>query len=230
MIAPAGNPVRDNPPLTGGLWAVVLAAGGARRFGRHKLLQQIGTESLLARAVSCAATVAPGRTVVVLGCSASRLRGALHACAAQSVLNRRWRSGMASSLQAGLAAVPPAATAVLVLLADQYAIGVPDLRRLVAAWSRDPARPAAAECDGRLAAPAILPRAWFPLVQRLEGDEGARRLLREGPEPSTRVPMPAARLDLDDRSTLAGFRQFARRAKPACGRRMAKPRTGRYIR
>jgi molybdenum cofactor cytidylyltransferase len=233
MIALRREAVRRNPPPLRhrpGLWTIVLAAGGARRFGRHKLLQRIGTDSLLGRSVACAEAVTPGRCVVVLGCRASRLCAALRGRPVRVTLNRRWRSGMASSLQAGLSAVPPDAAAVLVLLADQYAIGPADLDRLVSAWSRDPARPAAAVSEGRPSAPAILPRSWFPQVMMLRGDQGARRLLRGGAEGTTPVPMPVARLDLDDRRALAGFRRIARRAAPAWNRRLAPARAGRYIR
>jgi molybdenum cofactor cytidylyltransferase len=233
MIALRDEAVRRNPLLPrhrSGLWTVVLAAGGARRFGRHKLLLRIGTDSLRGRSVACAEAVTPGRCVVVLGCRASRLRAALRGQRVHVAVNPRWRSGMASSLQAGLSAVPPDAAAVLVLLADQYAIGPADLNRLVSAWSGDRARPAAAVCEGRPSAPAILPRSWFPKVMMLRGDEGARRLIRGGAEGPIPVPMPIARLDLDDRRALAGFRRIARRAGPAWNRTLAPARAGRYIR
>jgi len=233
MIAPRSDTVRDNPWLPGspaGVWTVILAAGGARRFGRHKLLQRIGTKSLLGRALGCAEAVTPGRCVVVLGCAASRLRATLRDDRARVVLNRRWRTGMASSLQAGLSAVPSSAVAALVLLADQYAVGPEDLRRLVMAWSRDPSRPAAADCGGRASAPALLPRSWCRRAANLRGDEGARRLLRDEARPPTRVPMPVASLDLDDRCGLEGFRRIARRAAPLSSRTLAKRRAEGYIR
>ena len=209
---------------------MILAAGRARRFGRHKLLRRIGTESLIGHVVSCAEAVTPGRCMVVLGCGASRLLAGLHRQRAEPVLHRRWREGMASSLQAGLGALPPAATAVLVLLADQYAVEPTDLRRLVLAWAREPTRAAAAEFDGRSSAPAILPRSWFPRVMQLRGDEGARRLLRDAGNRATRVPMPSARLDLDTRHELGAFRRVARRSMRDCRPRLAKARTEGYIR
>jgi molybdenum cofactor cytidylyltransferase len=233
MIALPDEAVRRHPPQPrrgSGLWTIVLAAGGARRFGRHKLLQRAGAGTLLGRSVACAEAVTPGRCVVVLGCRASRLRAALRGRPVHVTLNRRWRSGMASSLQAGLSAVPPDAAAVLVVLADQYAIEPADLRRLACAWSRDPGRPAAAISEGLPSAPAILPRGWFPQVMMLRGDEGARRLLRGVSGGATAVPMPVARLDLDDRRALAGFRRIARRAAPAWNRTLARGPAERYIR
>jgi len=233
MIALPGDAVRGiarRPAAIAGLWTVVLAAGGARRFGRLKLLQRIGGDSLLLHAVRCAGTITEGRCVVVLGCGASRLRGELRGRQVRVVLNRRWREGMAGSLQAALSVLPASATAVLVVLADQYAIEPRDLRRLALAWSREPTRAAAAVLDGRPASPAVLPRHWFARVMDLRGDQGARRLLRDAFPPPALVPMPAAGLDLDVREELGAFRRIARRSAGHGERRLAKGRGERYIR
>lgn len=233
MISPPGDAVRGmprRPAAMQGLWSVVLAAGGASRFGRLKLLRRIGTDSLLLRAVRGAEAVTEDRCVAVLGCGASRLRGELRGRRVRVVINRRWREGMAGSLQAALSAVPASATAILVILADQYAIEPGDLRRLARAWSREPSRAAAAAADGRPAAPAILPRHWFPQVLNLCGDEGARRLLRDASPPAALVPMPGAAVDLDVRQELGAFRRLAWRGAARRDRRLAKGRAGRYIR
>jgi len=233
MISLPGDAVRGighRPQVAAGLWTVILAAGGARRFGRLKLLRRIGTDSLLLRAVKCAGAVTGDRCVVVLGCGASRLRGELRGQPVRTVLNRRWRLGMAGSLQAALSALPASADAALVVLADQYAVDAQDLRRLARAWSREPARAAAAEINGHPSAPAILPRTWFPRVGELSGDEGARRLLRDAAVPPTRVPMPAAGLDLDAPQQLAAFRRLAQRNARPLQWRLAKDRGERYIR
>jgi len=215
MIAAAGLDVRDRlspPPRREGLWTVVLAAGGARRFGRHKLLRRAGRGSLLSTSVERVAALTPGRCVVVLGCAASQLRGALRGQPVELRINRRWRDGMAGSLRTGITALPASATAALVVLADQYALTPVDLRRLISAWTKAPRRPAAALFDGRLGAPAILPRGWFGRVNDLAGDQGARQLLRHAPGAITPVALAAARLDLDTPGQLVAFRRHARRA------------------
>jgi molybdenum cofactor cytidylyltransferase len=146
------------------------------------------------------------------------------------VTNRRWREGMASSLQVALSVLPARATAALVVLADQYALEPRDLRRLAATWSREPSRAVAAAVDGLPAAPAILPRHWFARVMDLRGDQGARRLLRDASPPVILVAMPGAALDLDAPQELAAFRRLARRNAGRGYRELAKGRTGRYIR
>ena len=189
------------------LWTIVLAAGGSRRFGGNKLLLKAGGESLLRRATRLASHLTGPRCVVVLGADASRLRAELVGFGVPIVVNRAWRTGMAGSLRAGIDALPASAPAVMVILADQYAVGTPDLDRLLRSWSRRPRLPAAAVTGGAPGAPAILPRRYFRTIRHLRGDQGARRVLRESGAAVTPVEIPAAAQDLDTPRDLEAFRR-----------------------
>lgn len=178
-------------------WVVLLAAGGSRRFGACKQLARMRGESLLHRAARVALGCRPAGCVVVLGAHAARLERELNDCPVRIVRNLRWRSGMAGSLRAGVAALPADAAAALVLLADQVAIGPADLALLIAAWQHEPraivtARTAEARCP-----PVILPRHLFPALRRLRGDVGARKLLRDPGRRVIEFLMPQAGQDVD---------------------------------
>lgn len=190
-----------------GLTAVVLAAGGSSRLGRPKQLLRHGGEPLIARAARLAQRAAGGRVIVVLGAERLRLQSSLRrrGHAVYVAYNARWRDGLAGSLRTGLACVPASAKAALVLLTDQALLDAADLERLVAHWLRRPDRPAAACYDGDAGAPAIIPRRLFRHVRRLDGDIGARHLLRELPG-LTLVGMPAAGFDVDTPADAAALR------------------------
>lgn len=189
----------------------MLAGGGASRFGRNKLLLKIGGESLLRRATRLALRLTGRRCLVVLGADASRLRAEVVGLGVPIVVNRAWRKGMAGSLRAGVEALPASAAAALVVLADQYAVGAPDLDRLARSWSGRPRLAAAAVVGGASGAPAILPRRYFGPIRRLRGDLGARRLLRQDAATVTPVEMPSAAQDLDTPGDLETFRRVRRR-------------------
>lgn len=104
---------------------------------------------------------------------------------------------MAGSLQVGLSVLPPRATAVLLLLSDQPAVGEASLHRLIRAWRRRPGKAAAAAYAGVVGVPAILPGTLWREARRLRGDEGARTLLRMEDMPATAVHMPEAAWDID---------------------------------
>jgi molybdenum cofactor cytidylyltransferase len=103
--------------------------------------------------------------------------------------------------------LPARARAVLLLLSDQPDVDVASLRRLVRAWRRRPGHAAAAVYEGKLGAPAILPRPMWARARGLTGDVGARALLRGAGAGITKVTLPEAAFDIDtekDRARLAG--------------------------
>ena len=97
---------------------IVLAAGTSSRLGRNKLLMELGGESVLRRAVRNAIDGALVPVLVVVGFEAHRAHDALSGLACDQVDNPDYALGINSSLQAGMAAVPPEAAAAVVLLAD----------------------------------------------------------------------------------------------------------------
>jgi len=195
------------------LACIVLAAGGSRRFGTPKQLARYRGRPLLACAVEAARGALPrAPLIVVLGADVLRLRLMLRRtqCGARIATNPHWKQGMATSLQAGIAAIPSSARAALVLLADQPRVDAAALRRLVSAWRRRPAVPAAARYNGDSGVPAILPRRLLRASRALRGDAGARALLRS--ERVTLVDVPEAALDVDTPSDLLALRAGSRGA------------------
>jgi molybdenum cofactor cytidylyltransferase len=189
-------------------WVILLAAGGSRRFGGTKLLARIHDETLLHRSARIALGCRPAGCIVVLGANGARLRRELRNLPVEVVVNRRWRAGLSGSLRAGIAALPVAASAALVLLADQAGVGPADLELLVAAWQRAPRAIVTAHAAGVRCPPAILPRQVFPDVRRLRGDTGAKKLLADPRRRLVEFELPGAALDIDRPEDLARFAQY----------------------
>jgi molybdenum cofactor cytidylyltransferase len=189
---------------------ILLAAGGSSRLGQPKQLARHGVQTLLQRAIAAARGALPAAPlIVVVGANAARLRAVVMRAhrPVRIVTNAHWAGGMASSLQAGIAAVPRSARAALVLVVDQPHLGTAGLARLLRAWRRRPGLPAAARYDGRAGVPAVLPRRQWRKVRGLQGDQGARALLR-GSDRLTLVDIPEASFDVD---TLADVEQLRSR-------------------
>ncbi len=171
--------------------AIVLAAGAGRRMGGPKALLEVGGETLLRRAV---------RVAVEAGCTpVLAVVGAWDPCLAdleaRTVPNPDASDGMASSIRAGVAALPEEAEAALLLAVDQPAVDAALLRQLADLHRREPIRPAACAYAGTLGIPAILPRRLFPELLALRGDRGAKALLFR--EDAAALPFPEGARDLD---------------------------------
>lgn len=195
---------------------LVLAAGASRRLGQPKQLVKLAGRPALHIVVSNAVAVAGHAVTVVVGAHAREMTRLLAHSPASTIVNRHWEEGMASSLRFGIASLPPACHAAMILLGDQVGVTVDDLRRLVSAWKGEESMLAASMYEQRVGVPAIFPRLTFSELAELRGDQGARGVLQRNNYRLVRVPMANAAIDLDTPEDLALLSERFRRpeAKP----------------
>ena len=112
---------------------------------------------------------------------------------------------MASSIRAGIAALPQEAERALLLVVDQVAVDGILLRRLLTLSDADPERPTGCAYSGTLGIPAVLPRRLFPELLTLSGDRGAKAILLR--EDAAALPFPEGILDLDTPEDLDRLRR-----------------------
>lgn len=176
--------------------AVVLAAGSSSRLGQPKQLLEFNGEPLLHRAARAALEAGCAPVLVVLGAKAAFCRPAIADLPVQIVDNKEWKSGLASSVRCGIAALPDTASAAILLTCDQPHVSADLLRQLIAA-SRDGENMAASQYAGTIGIPALFPRRSFPELLALTGGNGAKSLLRKGADAVGCVPFPEGRIDID---------------------------------
>lgn len=159
--------------------ALVLAAGsGLRMGGGNKLLREVGGVPMLRRVVNAALASRCSPVRVVTGYAAEEARACLAGLDVDYAHNPDYLTGMASSLRCGLASLPDQADAVLVLLADMPCIHGGHIDRLLAAFDPAQAKIVVPMKDGRRGNPVLWPRRFFAEMKAVEGDVGARELLR----------------------------------------------------
>lgn len=167
----------------GNIAAIILAAGLSSRFKTRaeetKLVVPLFGKPLI-RHVAEAALASRARPIfVVVGHGATQVENALDNLDLSFIFNPDYRSGLASSLKAGMAALPETVAGVLVLLADMPLVSANLIDRLIQAFedlSRVPLAvvPVRARLRGN---PVLIGRDLFDSLTHLEGDKGARALL-----------------------------------------------------
>ena len=154
---------------------VLLAAGSGSRLGRPKALVVVGGQTLARRGVGLLRDGGADPVIVVTGATGPDTDiddGVI------TVHNPDWRTGMGSSLAAGLRAVPAQCVAAVLALADQPLIGPQSVRRLISAHAAG-VSVAVACYDGQPRNPVLISREHWPEVIALAaGDVGARPFLR----------------------------------------------------
>ena len=162
--------------------ALVLAAGGGRRYGMPKALVEYGGSLLVERAVRTAGAVCDP-VLVVLGAQAVDVWQRADLRGATVLANRDWETGMASSLRTGLDGLrgwPGRVDAALVLLVD-----MPGMTAAALAAMAEHAAPdvlAVPTYDGVRGHPVLLGREhWAGVAATATGDEGARSYLAAHP-------------------------------------------------
>ena len=175
-----------------GTAGVVLAAGEGSRFAGpvHKLRTEFRGRPLVRWAVDAALQAPLAAVYVVLG--AEDLSDLLPPDVT-IVMNHDWDRGQAWSLQAGVrTAEIDGHAAVVVGVADQPFAGAEAWRRVADA----PGSIVAAVYGPRRRPPVKLDESVWPLLP-LDGDEGARQLMRRHPEMVREVACPGDPTDID---------------------------------
>lgn len=164
--------------------AIVLAAGQSSRFRASggpdptKLVAKLEGKPIVRRVAETALAAKARPIVVVTGYALDAVEAAVAGLDVELAFNPSFASGLASSLKAGLAATPPDAAGVIVLLGDMPWIEPRLIDALIDAYlARDGALAAIPSREGRRGNPVVLGRGLFEAAMRLEGDEGARRLI-----------------------------------------------------
>lgn len=173
--------------------AIVLAAGGSRRLGQSKQRVELDGMTLVERAVGVAVRAGLKTAVVV-----SDIEAAPRDAGVTVLENARAAQGMGTSVAAGAAwARRENAAAAVFMTCDQYLVTSDDLVRLVEARAGCDADAAAALYEGVVGVPAVFAARCFGRLLVLQGDRGARELLRGGALEVVEVELAHAAQDLD---------------------------------
>lgn len=191
--------------------AVILAAGRSSRMGgSNKLLEHLRGKALVRIVAEQALASRAKPVIVVVGHQEDKVRAALNGLDVIFAANPDYANGIATSVKAGIAAVPADVDGAVVCLGDMPLVDSSLIDRLIDALAPDrgslitvPAN------EGRRGNPVLWSRRFFDELMTLDGDVGARHLIARHAEVVAEVASDgqSAFLDIDTPEALA----FARK-------------------
>lgn len=199
--------------------ALLLAAGGARRFGAPKLLQELNGKPIVRWSAELLRGAPVDEIIVVVPPDHEEMRLALSDVDARFVVNPRPDRGMGSSLACGVSALDARVAAVLVALADEPMLARAGLERVVERYRAGGASIVAPTYRGIRGHPVLFDRAVFDELRALSEDRGARSVADRDPARLAVVELEEAKpIDVDTPDDLARLRRQAQFISPSTPR------------
>jgi molybdenum cofactor cytidylyltransferase len=191
--------------------AIILAAGRSTRMGGpNKLLAELGGKPLVRLVTEQALASKAHDVIVVTGHQAELVEKALAGLDVKFVRNPDFAEGLASSVKAGVAAVPDDADGAVICLGDMPMISAQLIDHLIEAFAPDRGNLIAVPVsDGRRGNPVLWSRRFFNELMALDGDIGARHLIARHGEAVAEVAVEGfgAFLDIDTPQALEAARR-----------------------
>jgi molybdenum cofactor cytidylyltransferase len=178
----------------------VLAAGAATRMGVLKQLLPYRGRTFVQHAIAQALEAQFDPVIVVVGAEAEAVRAVIAKERIHIVHNEDWRSGMGSSLSAGVKRIGQEgfeSAAIAVTLADQPLVTAEHLRAMRRRMHVSAAAVVAAQYNDTLGVPAVFARKMFGALLNLPPEAGARHLVRQPGLQVQAFPLPEAAMDID---------------------------------
>ncbi len=190
-----------------GIGLILLAAGGSARLGVPKQLAHAQGVTLLRRAAETATASKCDKVVVVLGAHRDACATELVGLPVVSVWNPDWGAGMGTSLRAGMEALlaDEMPDAVILMLCDQLLLTPAVLDAMVDCFQTGGNQLIASEYAGVLGVPALFSSELFPELLALNGEEGARSVIKRHRSHALAIPFPEGAIDIDTPADLANL-------------------------
>ena len=190
---------------------IILAGGSSTRFGRPKQLLKLKGKYLLEYVLTAALESKLNHVVLVLGHDHQNILQALGACTIherlQVVINHRYLEGQSRSLQAGLLKIRQTFPSVMFLLGDQPLLDSNTIDHMLDRFRYSGKDICVPVCKGKRGNPTIFNRVLYDQLLAIEGDIGARNIIRANPERVLYLEMndPLCFFDIDSPKDLTNL-------------------------
>jgi molybdenum cofactor cytidylyltransferase len=188
---------------------IVLAAGSSVRFGEAKQLAQLNGKSLVQTAIDVANASKVDYVFLVLGKSSSEILEKVDTGRTQVIFNKNYEQGISSSIRSGITNLPSDCGAAIIMVADQPLLQSRHLDLLIDESRKSSGKIIALSQNNEPRNPVLIPRALFHKLETLDGDEGARSIVRNSDAILIPVSDPLVFSDVDTKDSLLNLEDGA---------------------
>ena len=157
---------------------IVLAAGSSSRFGKVKQLLPWCEKNLVNTVLEKAHLAGLSPVILVLGANAQIIQDSVLDQEPRIVINPEWEIGQSSSIKKALSSLAEKVEGALFLLCDQPHLSV-HLIASVAEHGLRAQKVIVPYVNDRRANPVYFPAECFPMFEKLEGNQGGRKIIGE---------------------------------------------------
>ena len=186
----------------------------SKRFGPPKQLARLGSKPLLEWVLDSALASRLDKIVLVLGHAHSKIQQALDAkinhARIQTVINERYAAGQSGSLHAGLSRVHQDFDSVMFILGDQPRLRSNTIDLLLEKYWSSAKRICVPVYRGKRGNPVIFSQTLYGKLKAIEGDIGAREVIRTNQEHVLYVELddPLCFTDIDSPQDLENLQKI----------------------
>ena len=181
---------------------IILAAGRSSRLGSPKQLLSYRGKTLLQHSIDTALESQASPVMVVLGSGKESIEKELDQTQIFILENTAWESGMASSISCGinnLNTIAPDSEAVILMVCDQPYVSATLLNELTNKYMESGQAIIASSYENTLGTPALFHKSLFSELSALEGESGAKSLIKKYSQQTGFVSFAQGSIDIDTR-------------------------------
>jgi molybdenum cofactor cytidylyltransferase len=178
---------------------IILAAGESSRLGKPKQNLVYRGKTLLQHAIAAGICSACTPVIVVLGAYADEILPEIEGHAITIVNNPDWQHGMSTSIKSGIAELQKTdgIDSAIIMLSDQPFADEALLTQLISQHQRSKKGIIACEYNNTLGVPVLFQQKYFAALLKLNGHDGAKKILGLYADDVGSVPFPKGAVDID---------------------------------
>ena len=187
---------------------IILAAGRSARLGSPKQLLSYRGKTLLQHSIDTALESQASPVIVVLGSGKETIEKELEQKQIIILENTAWESGMASSISCGinnLNTIAPDSEAAILMVCDQPYVSATLLNDLINKHLKSRQSIIASSYENTLGTPALFHKSLFSELSALEGESGAKSLIKKYSQQTGFVSFDLGSIDIDTRENYSNL-------------------------